>query len=212
MITVENIPRETMEKMDPTARYRRNRKYLRDDQPYFFKTSFKPGVNEFIELIAEWYLSKQIVTYLTQSGIVEDPYLEYFNDHIPILENRLNWLGDELFKKIPDHQQIAQRDALLLIGWLRAGTFFVEVRKEFTPLITKCGSCNRMFVARRKKTQYCDKCRNKVHVYKYRKTHSFLLAPIECENKDCEKKFVPKTTRARFCSDKCRVRANRAKN
>jgi hypothetical protein len=209
MIKVGDIPKKTLEKMDPSSRYKRDRKYLRDDQPYFFKTAFKPGVNEFIELIAEWYLSKWIVAFLTQSGIVGDPVLEYFNDYIPILESPLNWLGEELIKNVPEHRIIESRDGLLMIGYLRATQFFKVFKKEFAPLITKCDSCNIIFVARRKKTQYCDKCRTKVHIYRYRNKNRIALLPIKCEYKGCKKEFTPKTKRARFCSDTCRVSNNR---
>lgn len=34
------------------------------------------------------------------------------------------------------------------------------------------------------------------------------LEPIECDNPECGKSFTPKSTRVRFCSPKCRTRAD----
>lgn len=214
MVKVRDIPIDVLEKIDPKIIYRHKRKYLRDDQYLFFDSGkIKKSTNEFIELIAEWYFAKGVLYFLDRFGIMEGSYMDFFKDYMVNLEFFLNHTWDHgLSKKIPLDEHITQRNNLLFLGQLRADTFLDIWFKESRPLIKKC-ICDRLFVAYRKDTKFCDTCRkirNLECVREYRAKHpKKSLDPKLCEY--CNNEFTPKTTRARFCSDKCRVRASRAK-
>jgi hypothetical protein len=214
MVKVKDFPIEVLEKIDPSVHYRHERGYLRDNQKLIFNINSQLGVNEFIELIAEYFLYKWTFDFLTRSNIMEDSDTTYFNKKISEFESLITDFWILLAKNIPDKDQMTSLDTLKMVGLIRFDSFRDLAEDYWKPKIKKWKKqcqypgCDRVFLASPKNSKYCEKCRkirNREHVRKYRETHTFLLHPIKCENKNCKKKFTPKTKRARFCSDSCRV-------
>ncbi len=122
--------------------------------------------------------------------------------------------NDVLSKIIPVSEHDKLKETLAFLGKVDSDKAFGQFRKKYEPLAQKCGLCGRFFLASRRDSAYCDKCRNKVHVRNSRdkaKKQKITPNPVMCAC-GCGREIISRTQRARFYSDACRVRANRRKD
>lgn len=181
---------------------------IREDIPFLI-TDFEPGVNEFIEIAAEYFLYKWTADFLSRNNIHND-----LHDVLPIYEEQITWLWGEVAKGIPPEDQLRHIDGLRDVAYNRFLSF-QKLNKEYwirdlQKYKRECPNCHRIFLASRKDSQYCDDCRGKAHVENYREKKYGAKPDVKvCEYRGCGKEFSPKTRRARFCSDVCRVLENR---
>lgn len=215
MVRVRDVPKEEWEKIFPTWHYQAKRKRIKDTS-FVILGHTAPGVKEFIELYAEYLFFRGVLNALAEYKVKEDADTIWLKDvYLPDIKRTLDLCWITVYKKkrgdpfIENEKQQVMFDYLKNIAYNRALTFYEMYQEKYGHLVKECDSCKQMFVATRADSKYCDRCRNKVHIYNYREAHKKPLAPIKCEYDGCKKKFTPKTTRARFCSDICRVRNNR---
>ena len=214
MVLIKDV-RKFLEQ-DPDINYKLKRKYLRDNQdwkPWFPNEKFGKNVNQLVELATQYKTLKLIGSWLESQNIFDFDSSLDLEPLDRIIMKGLRKITVIIQKNNPektsDEIELTIAEGIGFLSSVHCDARFKKFKEKVGDLIKKCDSCNQMYVATRADSKYCDKCRNKVHVYKYRKTHKKTFAPKKCEYEGCKKKFVPKTTRARFCSDICRVRNNR---
>jgi len=99
---------------------------------------------------------------------------------------------------------------------IKADARYRQITEKLNKLIKNCNfkGCDRIYLAKRSHSCFCDEHRIIGNVHKYRKNHPKKpLDAITCKYERCKKPFIPKTKREQyFCSDLCRVRASKAKN
>lgn len=214
---------ETLGAIFKNAQYRINHGYLKDKQylnPAFPREGFLESIDILIEILSEYKFQKRRLEWLIETKHVYP--LDYdFPAALQDLE-ALFWECYDTFGKhaaantskedIQNGNYIRYSDIANLIGipsTFRADARFDLAKKKLEPLIRKCEfpGCNNMFIARREGSRFCLACRNKGHVRTCRENKKKILDPKKCEF--CGEIFTPKTKRARFCKDVCRVRASR---
>jgi len=199
----------------------KNKVFVRKHKQYFLDVKFNPAVDEFIEIIAEWYFYRDALHFFTKKNILDQSGIETINKTILLLDNEIVSTLDHIESNIQNAgfapiNLKREMEIVSSTGYSRACIYYKMLQEVFDPLIKTC-TCGKVFLARRNDTIYCDACRKKVHVYnaRARKKNSIKIPLPSRPCEYCGKKFTPKTKRikfpARFCSDICRVHAGREK-
>jgi hypothetical protein len=170
----------------------------------------------FVKVSAEHNFIDLCVDYLQKTGIFisdqDKDALKWLKERYKELQEEISGIIRTLLQDFTDKERYA-------FGYLLGGVTKERVNWKLSMLerrIKECGSCRNKYIATRKDSHYCDKCRNKANVANSRArnprvTPHKVYAPIHCKFDECRKLFTSKTKRARFCSDICRVRAGRKK-
>jgi len=187
---------------------------------WVFITHDNLGIEVFVTLWCEYRFYQWSLEYLTELG-VKDSNTEWLSQTLPSLKQVLDRSWGEIYKKKPGDPFFENDSQKKMFVYLRnqvdlnASQYYEIWKIDALPLIKKCPECKQSFLAEHRNATYCEKCRltqNRNNVRTYRKNHPReSLKPIKCGYEKCNVIFIPKTKRAKFHSDICRVLAGRMK-
>ena len=183
--------------------YLKNRGWLSENTPLLWVSSSNPDIRYYVEIFSEYYACMLDIDYLKQHKVISP---ERYDERFCLYQETIK-------KLILEYPRVCEIDFFERViapkAWDNADMYFNEIVKMHNEkYLTNC-PCGQTFIARKKKTKYCDACKKKVPVQNYRERNKRTIGKKVC--KCCLKSFTPKRETGIFCSDKCRVYWNRKK-